>query len=146
VWEAAARWPAALRPDFTAMIGLLLAISRASRANLLGFPKDSRYSKITSVRSSTDQYATISFPEMSALLPTETNEDRPSPSSAAYCMTASPSAPDCDEKPTRPAGGYTLAKVPFSRTFSAVLTIPMQFGPIRRMPYERQVSKSLACL
>ena len=42
VWEAAARAPAALRPDFTAMIGLRRLTSRASRANRRGFPNDSR--------------------------------------------------------------------------------------------------------
>ena len=42
---------------------------------------------------------------MSALFPTETNDESPTPSSVAYCITASPSAPDCDRNPTLPRGG-----------------------------------------
>ncbi len=42
VWDAAARVPARDRPLLTARIGLLRPIRRASRANLRGFPNDSR--------------------------------------------------------------------------------------------------------
>ncbi len=42
VWELAAAVPAAVRPDFTAMIGLRAEMRRASRLNLRGLPNDSR--------------------------------------------------------------------------------------------------------
>jgi hypothetical protein len=64
-------------------MGLRRATRRATRANLRGLPNDSRYSRITSVSSSDSQYWIRSLPEMSALFPTDTNEDRPSPSSFA---------------------------------------------------------------
>jgi hypothetical protein len=85
------------------------------------------------------------LPETSTLLPTDTNEDSPSPMSDAYCITASPSAPLCDRNPTRPGGGYRVENVPFSRTSDAVFTIPMQFGPMIRIPYERARSTSSTC-
>jgi hypothetical protein len=49
VCDAAALAPAALRPDFTAMMGLRRLTSRARRPNRLGLPNDSKYSSTTSV-------------------------------------------------------------------------------------------------
>ena len=92
------------------------------------------YSSTTSVRSSSSQYASRSFAETSALLPTLTNDDSPIPSDAAWFITASPSAPDCDMNATRPSGAQAVLKVPFSRTSGSLFMIPMQFGPIIRMP------------
>ena len=83
VCDDVARAPAAERPLLTATIGFLRATRRATRANLRGFPNDSRYSRMTLVSSSDSQYWIRSLPEMSALLPTETKEDRPSPRSLA---------------------------------------------------------------
>ena len=51
----APRAPAGVRPDFTAMIGFARATREAIRTNFRGFPKDSRYSAITSVDSSLSQ-------------------------------------------------------------------------------------------
>ena len=81
---------------------------------------------------------------MSALFPIETNEESPVPSDSARFMTAIPSAPDCDMNPIRPSRGLTLANVPFRRTCGSVLTMPMQLGPISRIPDDRQMSTSSA--
>ena len=52
---------------------------RASRANLRGLPKLSRYSSTTSVAGSVSQYCSRSLPETSARLPAETKVDSPRP-------------------------------------------------------------------
>src|SRR5688500_7665576 len=75
---------------------------------------------------------------MSALLPTDTKVAIPRPSELATSMIASPSAPLCDETPTRPRGGTPGAKVASSNTAAFVLAMPMQFGPINLMPAPRQ--------
>ena len=77
------------------------------------------------------------------MFPTLTNVERPMPSALAWFITARPSAPDCDMNPTLPAGGHAATKVPFRRTSGSVLAMPMQLGPIRRMPNARQVSTSV---
>jgi hypothetical protein len=82
------------------------------------------------------------LPEISALLPTLTNVDRPMPRIWAWFITARPSAPDCDMNATRPSGGHAVVNVPFSLTLGSVLATPMQFGPISRMPWERHTSSS----
>ena len=51
--------------------------------------------------------------ETSALLPTETNAERPSPRVSATSSSASPSAPLCDEKPMWPGGTERAANVAF---------------------------------
>ncbi len=79
---------------------------------------------------------------MSALFPTETNEERPRPRRAAWAITARPSAPLWERNPTRPGGGETEANVPSSETSGSVFTIPMQLGPMRRIPARRQISSS----
>jgi hypothetical protein len=83
VWDEAARAPARDRPDFTAMMGFFRVISRASCVKRRGFPKFSRYIRITPVRSSSAQYWIRSLPLTSGLLPTETNCEMPMPYSAA---------------------------------------------------------------
>ena len=55
VCETVARVPDALRPLLTTTIGFVSAICRQSRANRRGFPNDSRYSRMTWVRSSSCQ-------------------------------------------------------------------------------------------
>ena len=71
---------------------------------------------MTSVRSSASQYCRKSLPERSALSPTETNAERPSPCVRARSIAAMPKAPLWDAKPTRPGGGAAGAKVAFSAT------------------------------
>src|SRR5699024_11229833 len=66
-------------PDLTATTGFLAATPRAIRENLRGFPIDSKYSKTTSVSSSSDQYCNKSLPETSARLPADTKLLRPKP-------------------------------------------------------------------
>ena len=72
----------ACRPHFTAITGLVRASRRASRANLRGLPKDSRYSRTTSVPGSVCQYCSRSLPETSARLPAETKVGQPEPALA----------------------------------------------------------------
>jgi hypothetical protein len=79
VCDEVARLPAWPRPPFTARIGLERLTRRAMRANLRGFPKDSRYSMIRPVSASDSQYCRKSLPERSALFPTETNDEMPDP-------------------------------------------------------------------
>ena len=63
---------------------------------------------------SSSQYSSRSFDETSALLPIETNAERPSPRAAPRSSSARPSAPLCDEKPMLPGGNVRGAKVAFS--------------------------------
>ena len=71
---------------------------------------------------------------MSALFPSETNDEMPTPSDSAASSTAMPSAPDCDTNPTLPLTGFVGANVASRLTSGAVLMMPTQLGPIRRMP------------
>ncbi len=117
----------------------------ASFANLPGSPKDSMYSRITSTLSLVSQYCTMSLPETSALLPAETNSERPIPSLSARSMTATPSAPDWDQNPIRPGIAWYGANCPLRFTLGSVLMIPIQFGPIMRMPDSLQTRTSSCC-
>ena len=56
-----------------------------------------------------------------------------------------PTAPDCDIKPMPPGGGVAGQNVALSTTSAAALAIPMQFGPISRIPASRQIRTSSAC-
>src|SRR6202011_1566020 len=59
-------------------------------------------------------------------------------------MTASPRAPLCDMKPTRPRGGVAGPKVAFIETSGAMLITPMQLGPTSRIPASRHTASSSA--
>ncbi len=83
VCEEAARAPAAVRPAFTTKIGLWRVSLRASWKKRRASPKPSRYMRITRMAASSAQYSSRSFPDTSALLPTETNWWIPMPSSSA---------------------------------------------------------------
>src|SRR5581483_6656928 len=63
----------------------------------------------------------------------------------ASSIIASPQEPLCEENPTRPVGGTPGANVASMRTAGSALMMPMQFGPIRRMPAARQTRISSAC-
>ena len=141
-----ARAPAEERPLLTTRIGFWRPTRREIRANLRGLPIDSRYSAITSVAGSSAQYWMKSLPERSALLPTEMKVESPSERLLAYSMTARPSAPDCDRKPTFPCIGALGEKVAFMRTSSWVLMTPMQLGPMTRMPFSRAMPMSSRCI
>jgi hypothetical protein len=82
---------------------------------------------------------------MSARLPIEAKVETPRLRSPARSISASPSAPLCERKPTLPAGGIAGAKVALSRACGDVFRIPRQFGPIKRMPAARQISTSSRC-
>jgi hypothetical protein len=75
------------------------------------------------------------LPLTSALLPTETKLDTPRSRRVASCRMAIPRPPDCEANPMCPRTGLTGAKVAFMEIASAVLMMPMQFGPTMRMPY-----------
>ncbi len=140
VCDAAARAPARLRPLRMARIGFERATRPATRANLRGLPNDSRYSSTTSVSGSSSQNSSRSFDETSALLPIDTNADRPRPRCSDCSSSARPSAPLCDEKATRPAGNARRANVALRRF--PVDAMPRQFGPIRRAPWARTSASS----
>ena len=95
-----------------------------------------------SVSGSCSQYWRKSLPDRSALLPTETNDDSPTPRRLAASMIAIPRPPLCDMKPTRPGTAAGGAKVALSRTSGAVLSTPRQLGPTSRIPASRQTSSS----
>jgi hypothetical protein len=105
--------------------------------NRRGFPNDSRYSRITSVAGSSSQNWRRSLPETSALFPTLTNVENPSPYRPAAASAASPTAPLWDDIATRPAGGNTGENEAFNLTAGSALSNPRQFGPTIRIPYPR---------
>ncbi len=131
--ELAARAPASVRPAFTTAMGLARETRRARSMKRRGLPRFSRYRRITCVAGSSAQCSMRSLPETSALLPTLTNCETPTPSSLAWSRIARPSAPDCDEKATLPKGGSAVAKVALSDTSGSALTTPRQLGPTMRM-------------
>jgi len=96
---------------------------------------------MTRVPGSFSHHSMRSLPETSALLPTLTNCEMPSPSAPAVSRIASPSAPLCDENATVPAGGQAGANVASSSTPRSVLSTPRQLGPTSRMPCRRAVSR-----
>ncbi len=77
------------------------------------------------------------------MFPIETNADSPSPRASAASSSASPSAPDWDEKPMLPLGAERAAKVAFRR--GPATAMPRQFGPIRRAPWARTSASSCSC-
>ena len=89
---------------------------------------------MTWVRSSSCQSSSRSLLLTSDLLPTETNCEMPSPHLAAAAMTAIPSAPDCEMRPSGPSSPGSAANVALSRTAGSVFCTPRQFGPTNRMP------------
>jgi hypothetical protein len=83
---------------------------------------------------SCSQYSSRSLPETSALLPSETNIDKPRPRSRINARIASPRAPDCDENAIGPDSGSVAENEAWSRTDGSMLMMPMQLGPTSRMP------------
>jgi len=73
VWDEAARAPALVRPDFTTAMGFFRETRRAMSGKCRGFPKLSRYMRMTRVPGSSSQYSMRSFPLTSGLFPTDTN-------------------------------------------------------------------------
>ena len=134
-----------VEPLFRARIGLRLATRLAIRANRRGLPNDSRYRAIAAVSGSSSQYSSRSFDDTSALLPTETNADRPRPRWEASSITARPTAPLCDEMATFPGSNWRREKVAF--IIGPDANTPRQFGPTMRAPCERtSASRSASAL
>src|SRR6185436_21040867 len=102
---------------------------RASRANRRGFPNDSRYRRMTRVASSSSQYSSRSLLDTSALLPTLTNVERPTPRVDASARIASPRAPLWDDSPTWPGGGKIGENDAFNGSAGFAFSNPMQLGP-----------------
>ena len=137
---AARRRPAADRPTFTVRTGLLRPRRRAVRANLRGFPNDSRYSTASLVAVSDSHHSSMSLPETSSLSPSETNEEIPMPSRDRCSSSTTPTPPDCSARPALPGSGWRAANVA-SRAM-LVLATPKQAGPTSRMPWRRQMPSS----
>ena len=136
VCELAARAPAEVRPALTARTGFARATRRATRPNLRGLPKDSRYRATTCVAGSCSQYCRTSLLDRSALSPSDTNAESPIPRRDMPSIAAAPNAPLWDTKPTVPAGTSARAKVAVSDTAGSLLTTPMQLGPTSRIPVD----------
>ena len=129
VCEEVARAPAAERPLLTATIGLVRPTRRAIRANLRGFPNDSRYSRITSV-------SVVGLPVVEQVvagdvgLVADRHERRePEPELRAWSMIARPSAPLCERNPTRPGGGHAARRWRSAGRRGAVFRMPEAVGP-----------------
>src|SRR5205823_9044666 len=73
----AALAPEAERPPLTARMGISRPTRRAMREKWRGSPNDSRYSITRLVSASASQYCSRSMAEMSALFPTDTNDENP---------------------------------------------------------------------
>ena len=95
--------PRVVVPLFIARIGFLRATRPRDAARTCAGCRTTRGRAATSsVLSSSSQYSSRSFDETSALLPIETNDEKPRPRSDAFSSSASPSAPLCDENPIVP--------------------------------------------
>ena len=137
VWDIVALAPASVLPALTAIIGLFLLIRLAILVNFCGFPKLSKYIRITSTFSSCSHSSMRSLPDISGLFPMLTNFESPIPRFFAWFNIDSPNAPDCDRKPILPDSGLTRAKLALSFTSSSVFMTPMQLGPTIRILYFR---------
>ena len=96
-------------PVFTATIGFVLETRRASRVNLRGLPNDAMCNAITDVASSPSQYWRKSFVLTSALFPSATKCEMPTPARWACSSSATPSGPDWLENATLPGMRVTGA-------------------------------------
>src|SRR5207248_9297267 len=134
VCDAPARVPVAVRPLLATSTGLRRAVARAIRANRRGLPTDSRYRATARVAGSSYQYESRSLPDTSALLPSDTKLDSPTPVRVAWSRMVMPTAPDWEPTASPPAGGVAAAKVARIRTAGSVLSTPRQFGPTSRIP------------
>ena len=115
---------------------------RAVRANLGGFPIDSRYSRASLVCSSTSHHCSMSVPDTSSLSPKETRVEIPTPSRDRCSTSTKPVPPvDCKASPAVPAAGWRAANVA-SRPMPGLAT-PKLAGPTIRMPWRRQMLQQL---
>ena len=142
VCDAAACWPASLRPACTVSTGIRAPTWRAVRANLRGLPNDSMYSTASFVCPSCSHHISMSLLDTSSLLPTDANEEIPMPSLDRWSTIAKPRPPDCMTRPAVPAAGCAAANVASSPMPGTAM--PKQFGPISRMPCLRQTASRSA--
>ena len=135
VCDAVARAPAAERPLLIATIGFVRADPPCDPSELARVPERLQVQQDdVGLWDRTPSTGADRYPEMSALFPIETKSEMPIPRRRASWIAASPSAPLCEAKATRPGGGISGPNVALRLTFGSVFTTPMQFGPIRRMP------------
>ena len=87
--------------------------------------------------SSCSHHCRRSFADRSALSPTETTLENPSPKASARWSSAVASEPDWLRKPMGPGATRTGSGTACSRMSGAVFTTPSAPGPMRRMPQRR---------
>ena len=73
----------------------------------------------------------------SALLPSDTNCEKPSPTSRAASSIATPRAPEWEANATEPGSAGAGVNDASMRTSGSVLITPMQLGPTIRTPAAR---------
>ncbi len=123
-------------------MGLARPTARAVRANLRGFPNESRYSTASLVAASDCHHSSMSLLDTSSLSPSETNEEIPMPSRDRCWSRTMPTPPDCSASPARPGPGWCAENV--ASREEAVLATPKEVGPTSRMPWRRQMASSSA--
>ncbi len=92
------------------------------------------------VSRSCPRYSRKSTSFRSAMLPSDTNFEKPMLMDRAQSRMAVAMAPDCDSMPTSYWNGAVSAKVAFIPI--EVLMTPTEFGPTRRTPWRRASSTS----
>ena len=115
------RAPAALMPLFSARTGFVPLTRRATRANLRGFPNDSRYSRTRSVPGRLPSTPTGRSTRRPPCFRRHEGREAERPFARTLEKT-SPRAPLCDAKPMRPGGKACGANVALRR--AAVLANP----------------------
>ena len=110
--------------------------ARAVRANLRGFPNESRYSTASFVASSDFHHISMSLPDTSSLSPRETKEEIPMPSRDKCSSRTMPTPPDCSaRRPSRPRMMDRERCVQMRGRVGHAETV----GPTSRMPWRRQM-------
>ncbi len=99
VCEAAARCPAADRPEITVSTGSRCPTRRAVRAKARGLPNDSTYRTASLVVVSWSHHSSMSLLDTSYLSPTEAKDEIPIPSLDSCSSRETPTPPDCTTRP-----------------------------------------------
>ena len=94
---------------------------------------------------SCSQYSSMSLLDRSALFPTETNDDRPTPRRSAASMIAIPMPPLCDRNPTAAGDDMSRCERGVQANLWRRVNDPRQFGPTIRMPASRHTRSSSCC-
>src|SRR2546428_9102055 len=140
VWLAVAREPASVRPAFTAITGFFFVTRRAIRTKFFGFPKFSRYIRITFVSGSSSQLTRRSFPLTSALFPRDANFANPSFRFRAWSRIATPRAPLWERNEMWPRSGGGGGNVGATWPSRGGVVTPLQFRTTRAKPRPLPIS------